>query len=196
MDNKNTFLYGRARRIALIEAIGFILLAIALSILIVFLVFKEDDVAVKNEKFSVLTNYFLERNYTCEVLNHSGGKCVLALEGKKYSFYRYDDGFQYLVSSDSYSLAIIHRLTEEDSVTFKTTSEAFDGYKNQTFECEIGDNVLEKVKSCHSSKDDIDLDINSYLGVIEQAQYDVTQALANSGYSMDDLIINYEWQKK
>ena len=194
--NNNSFLYGRARRIALMEVVGFILLSIAVILLIVFLVFKEDKVAVKNEKFSLLTNYFAERHYTCEVLSHSGGKCVLSTEGKKYSFYRYDDGFQYIIRSNSYTLAIVHRLTEEDEITFKTTSEAFDGYKNQTFECQFEDNVLGKVTSCHSSKDDIDLDVNSYLGVIEQAQDDINQALASSGYSIDDVIINYEWNKK
>ena len=64
------------------------------------------------------------------------------------------------------------------------------------FECQFEDNVLGKVTSCHSSKDDIDLDVNSYLGVIEQAQDDINQALASSGYSIDDVIINYEWNKK
>ena len=196
MENKGSFLYGRARRIALIEVIAVIFVSIAAVILIVFLVFNNDEVAVKNEKFSLLTSYFTDRHYTCELLHQSGGKCVLSTEGKKYSFYRYDDGFQYIISSDSYVLSIVHRLTEEDSVTFKTTSEAFSGYKNQTFKCQFENNVLSEITLCESTKEDIKLEVNSYLGVIEQAQADISNALASSGYSVDDVMINYEWNKK
>ena len=86
------------------------------------------------------------------------------------------------------------RLSESDNVSFKTNLNAFAGYKNQNFQCEIDKNVLGKIKNCVSG--DIVLDIPSYLGVIEEAQQELTNALLNSGYSADGVLANYEWKEK
>ena len=52
------------------------------------------------------------------------------------------------------------------------------------------------MKSCEAEAEDIELDVKSYLGIIEQAQVDITNAINSSGYSLDNLLSNYEWIKK
>lgn len=195
MKNKIN-LYGRARRIAFLEMAGIIIAAVVAIVFIAYMVFSEGPEVTKNENFSMLKQHFLDRGYKCDLLHQNAGKCVKSVEGIKYSFYRYDDGLQYIISTDSYTLVISHRLSDEDVISFKTTAEAFDGYRNQTFTCEFDDNVLGKVKSCESTKDNILLEVKSYLGVIEQAQEDIKNALLSSGYSYDDLVINYKWTEK
>ena len=189
-------LYGRARRIALYRNIGIIagcVIAIAVIISIIFSGVKESTVSTE---YDLLRKYFVDRGYSCEMLNTSGSKCNLSTDTTKYVFYRYDDGFEYNVKTNSFNLSIIHRLDKNDQLTFKTTSEAFEGFKNQKFICDYDNNVLGKVDSCVAEVEDIKLDVKSYLGVIEQSQVDVTNAINSSGYSLDNLLSNYEWIKK
>jgi ABC-type transport system involved in multi-copper enzyme maturation permease subunit len=189
-------LYGRARRIALYRNIGIIagcVIAIAVIISIIFSSVKESTVSTE---YDLLRKYFVDRGYSCEMLNTSGSKCNLSTDTTKYVFYRYDDGFEYNVKTNSFNLSIIHRLDKKDQLTFKTTSEAFEGFKNQKFICDYDNNVLGKVDSCVAEVEDIKLDVKSYLGVIEQSQVDVTNAINSSGYSLDNLLSNYEWIKK
>lgn len=193
MDGKIN-LYGRARRIALMRTIIIISLSIGAVLFVISKIFSKEEVAVIHREYAFLTEYFTDRNYNCEVLTESGNKCVLSSESLKKTFYRYDDGFQFVVKTDSYTLSIIHRLSESDNVSFKTNLNAFAGYKNQDFQCEIDKNVLGKIKNCVSG--DIVLDIPSYLGVIEEAQQELTNALLNSGYSADGVLANYEWKEK
>ena len=114
----------------------------------------------------------------------------------KTTFYKYENGFEYVAKTDSYTLYITHRLDKEDRIEFVTTSEAFAGYKNQKFICTYDKNVLTKVTECEAVAEDIKLDVKSYLGVIEHAQLDITTAVTSSGFSLDNLLINYEWSKK
>ena len=79
--------------------------------------------------------------------------------------------------------------------------------ENDTIICQLSsDNSLIEVKSecetgedyicCHIEKDNIKLDVKSYLGVIEHAQTEITNAVNYSGFSLEHLLINYEWNKK
>ena len=97
--------------------------------------------------------------------------------------------------TEGYSLNIMHRLSEEDVIEFKTTSKAFVGYTNQTFRCVYDNNVLDPIESC-TSTESVKLQNKSYLSVIEIAQADLNNAIAASGYIREDLLINYEWNKK
>lgn len=193
MDGKFN-LYGRARRIALARTVILIVLGIALVVFAIATIFGKKEEVVVQKEYAILTEYFTDRHYTCEVLTESGSKCVLYSDSLKKTFYRYDDGFQFIINSDSYTLSIVHRLSEPESITFKTNSKAFVGYRNQTFKCEVDKNVLSKVDKCSSG--DTVLDISSYIGIIEEAQFELTNALLNSGYSADGVIANYEWKQK
>ena len=51
------------------------------------------------------------------------------------------------------------------------------------------------IESC-SSTEKVKLEVKSYLSVIRMAQADLNNAIEASGYSKDDLLINYEWNKK
>lgn len=188
--------YGRARRLALYRNIAIIVGCLFLIVFLVSQLFKKDVNNIVLGEYEQLRSYFLKREFTCESLEESGGKCISTTDNVKTTFYRYKDGFEYIVKSDSYTLSIIHRLENEDSITFKTTSEAFDGYKNQKFVCAFKENVLDKVSSCEAEKDGVILDINSYLGIIEQAQTDLINAINSSDYSLDSLLLTYEWIKK
>ena len=146
--------------------------------------------------YDKLKNYFLNRGFTCELLSNSGSKCVSNNNGIKTTFYRYESGFEYSVKTESYSLYMVHRLDKEDKIEFVTTSEAFTGYKNQKFTCTYEKNVLGKVEKCEAADETTVLDVKSYLGVIEHAQAEVTNAINASGFSLDSVLINYEWLKK
>lgn len=188
--------YGRARRLALYRNIAIVVVCIFIVVFLLSLLFKEEEKKVVVGKYEQLRVYFLNRGFTCETLEESGGNCVSTTEDLKTNFYRYKDGFEYIVKSDSYTLSIVHRLEKEDTITFKTTAEAFDGYKNQNFICSFDKNVLDKVTKCEAVKENLVLDVKSYLGIIEQAQADLMNAVNSSGYSLDNLLVNYEWIKK
>ena len=173
--------YGRARRLALYRNIAIIVGCLFLIIFLVSQLFKKDVNNIVLGEYEQLRSYFLKREFTCESLEESGGKCISTTDNVKTTFYRYKDGFEYIVKSDSYTLSIIHR---------------FDGYKNQKFVCAFKENVLGKVSSCEAEKDGVILDINSYLGIIEQAQTDLINAINSSDYSLDSLLLTYEWIKK
>lgn len=187
-------LYGRARRLALARIVVAVVLGIILIVFVLISIFGKKEEVIVNKDFSFLTNYFVDRHYSCEVLKESGNKCVLFSDNLKKSFYRHDDGFQFIINSDSYTLSITHRLSESDSIIFKTNSNAFSGYKNQEFICEFDKSVLDSVKKCISKE--VDLDIPSYLGLIEDAQLEVNNALLSSGYSYEGVMINYVWKEK
>lgn len=195
MDGKIN-LYGRARRLALYKNIGIIVGCIIVIIFIVISILKNTDNIVVRGEYDLLKDYFLNRGFNCESLISSGGRCVSTNENSKTTFYRFSDGFEYIVKTSSYSLVIVHRLEKEDEVSFKTTSNAFEGYRNQHFICTFDNNVLDSIKTCESSTESIILDVKSYLGVIEQSQIDLTNAINSSGYSLDSLLQNYEWIKK
>jgi len=192
----NINLYGRARRLSLYRSIVIVLVCIVAIIVLISLIFKNTNKAEFTNEYDLLKNYFINRGYSCELLNVSGSRCVSTTDNVKTTFYRFDDGFEYVVKTDSYSLVMVHRLDKKNELTFKTTSSAFDGYKNQTFICHYESNVLDKVSKCESAKDSVILDVKSYLGVIESAQVDLTNAINSSGYSLESLLLTYEWIKK
>ena len=194
--NKKINLYGRARRLSLIRNIGVIVGCIVAIILLLKYIFSGANTQVVVSEFDKLKDYYLDRGYTCELLSVNGSKCTSNNDYIKTTFYRYDSGFEYVSKTDSYSLYITHRLDKEDKIEFVTTSEAFAGYRNQKFICTYDKNVLTKVTECEAVAEDIKLDVKSYLGVIEQAQLDITTAITASGFSLDNLLINYEWSKK
>ncbi len=189
-------LYGRARRIALMRNVIVIIGCIVAIVVIISFIFKDNGGNIVLGEYEQLKNYFLNRGFTCEILENNGGKCISNANNVKTTFYRYDDGFEYSVKSDSYSLFIAHRLEKEDEISFRTNSNSFVGYRNQNFICESEKDVLGKIVKCKSETEGIELDIKSYLGVIEQSQVDITNAVNSSGFSLDNLIINYEWIKK
>lgn len=189
-------LYGRARRLALIKNITIIIGCIIVIILLVKAMFFSANTQVIVDEYDQLKDYFLSKGFTCESLSLNGSKCVSNATSEKTTFYRYTNGFEYSIKTDSYSLYIVHRLDKEDKMEFVTTSEAFEGYKNQRFTCTYEKSVLSNVLKCVSEKDSINLDIKSYLGVIEHAQADITNAINFSGFSLENLLVNYEWSKK
>jgi hypothetical protein len=193
-SNKKINIYGRARRLALIQVIAFVALAITMLVFVLSIWSKNRQKVIIEEEFSKLTVYFENRKYMCESLQESGGKCILTAENVKKTFYRFNDGFQFIVVTDSYTLTLSHGLSEKAGITFKTTSKAFEGYKNLVFTCKLGASVLDEFGTCSSGE--TELDINSYIGIIEEAQVDVNNALIVSGYSVDDLLTNYEWIQK
>lgn len=192
----NINLYGRARRLALYRNIAIIVGCVIACIVLLVLIFGRKEDKVFLSEFELLRNYFIERDFSCEMLDASGSRCISNINNVKTTFYRYDDGFEYFVKTDSYTLTLVHRLGKQDEMSFKTTSSAFEGYKNQEFSCIYTNNVLGEINSCESITEDVTLDIKSYLGVIELAQADITNAVNSSGYSLENLLVNYEWSKK
>ena len=80
------------------------------------------NLSIKFRKYrKQLKNYYLNRGFTCEVLENTGGRCISATNSVKTTFYRYDDGFRYTIKTEGYSLDIMHRLSEEDINIIKQT---------------------------------------------------------------------------
>ena len=187
-------LYGRARRLALYRTIVIIIISIMIVVFCANFIYSKIINKKTYEEFELMRYHFVDRGYSCERLLISGSKCILNGDNVKKTFYRFDDGFEYVEKTKSYSLFITHRLSKSEQIKFKTNSSAFDGVNNKTFICNI-DDVFTKVLSC-LSEDNIELNINSYLGIIEQAQDDLENAINYSGYSVDKLLTNYSWTKK
>mgnify|MGYP003300015130 FL=1 len=194
-SNKVSVFYGRARRIELYEKIAYIVIGIVAVLLIFFLVTSQEDNTELNVNYSFMRNYFTSMNYNCDSLHRSGGRCSKDTGTTAYIFVRNDDGFKYIVETDSYSLEIEHSLLNGDWILFDTTSEAFAGYKNKKYECKVNGNVLEKFGDC-LTKDGELMNLNSYRGVIEMAQKDIENIIESSGYYRRTLMNDYKWEKK
>lgn len=194
-SNKVSVFYGRARRIELYEKLAYIAAAVLAIIIIVVLVSNQSTETDRNVKFSYLRDYLQGRGYSCELLHQKNGGCTKRTDNTLYNFVRYEDGFMYTVKTDSYLMQIVHSLEKSNSITFSTTSEAFFGYKNKKYFCEFEGNVLGTLGDC-LTKDGNVLNLNSYRGIIEQAQYDVDNMIEASGYYRKSLLEDYVWSKK
>lgn len=199
MDNeKNNFkvsnLYGRARRIELVEKIVYIIVGIVAIALVIFLVSNQSTSQEGNVNFAFLREYMENRGYSCNRIHVSGGKCVLVSGDSTYTFVRRDNGFEYIVLTNSYVLNIKHYLNEEDSIIFATYSDAFQGYRNKTYTCTYKDSVIGEFDKCVDSVGAV-LDLGSYNGVVKKAMNDLNNIIESSGYDKEQLINNYIWKK-
>ncbi len=198
MSDKNTkasVFYGRARRLELYEKITYIVVGLIAIALVVFLVSSQSSNGEANINYYYLKQHFYNRGFSCDMVHKSGGKCRKSNEKTLYVFTRYDDGFEYLVETESYLLKLSHSLKNENYISFETTSEAFSGYRNKEYMCKFEKNVIGKLGEC-TTKNGEKLELNSYIGVIEQAQIEVSNAIDSSGYYRKILLDDYQWVKK
>ena len=187
-------MYGRARRIALVKAIMIslgIVLVVCISLL---LIFKKEEVVDYNQNFEFLKNYLNGKGYSCEMIQKSGGKCILNTDVNYYSFTRYVDGFEYLVKSDAYSIEIRFTSETKNNVVFKTTSDALLGYKNSEYICELKSGSYDEISSCEDNNGKV-LDMKAYLGAIDSSLYEVNNILKASGYDIQGVLVDHVWKK-
>lgn len=189
-------LYGRARRIELVEKIVYVVIGIVAVILVIFLVSRQTTSQEKNVNFAYLRDYLEAKGFSCSQIHISGGQCVLSRDNSSYLFIRRDDGFEYIINTKSYILGMRHFLNEEDVISFKTYSDAFSGYRNKNYACSYDKNILGELGSCIDEDSGSLLDLESYRGVILQAMNDLNNIIDSSGYNKQELIENYRWQKK
>lgn len=189
-------LYGRARRIELVEKIAYIVVGIVAVVLVVFLVSRQTTFQDQNVDFAYLREYMEAKGFVCERIHISGGQCVLSRENSSYIFIRQNDGFEYIINTKSYVLDMKHVLNEEDSISFKTYSDAFSGYRNKNYTCSFQENIIHELGQCIDEDSGSVLDLESYRGVIYQAMNDLNHIIDSSGYNKNELIENYRWQKK
>lgn len=197
---KNNFkvsnLYGRARRIELVEKIAYIVVGIIAIVLVVFLVARQTKSQDGNVNFAYLREYLEIKGYMCDRIHLSGGQCVLSNENSNHVFIRRDNGFEYIVSTNSYILGMKHYLDEEDEITFKTYSEAFIGYRNRNYVCSYKKNIIGGLERCVDEDTGEELDLDSYKGVIVQAMNELNNIIDSSGYDKNELLENYIWKKE
>lgn len=187
--------YGRARRIEIVEKIAYITVGFIAILLVFSLVFKQERNVDYNVNFAYLRNYLEGRGFQCEMIHLSGGQCYISGDYSTRTFVRYEDGFEYFVKTESYLLDIRHTLKEENLIRFKTTSEAFVGYKNKEYTCEYVSNVIKELKQCKTEDGEV-LDLDSYIGLIEHSIIDINNIIDSSGYYKSELLENYKWVKK
>ena len=196
MDNVQTALYGRARRIELAEKIAYVVVGIVAIALVFIIVNTHKDYVDRNVKFSLLREYLEERGFQCEMLYMNGGSCSRKSENNEYSFIRLDSGFEYIVKSAGYLVDIRWAQDEKgDFITLKTTSSALSGYKNNFYNCSYKDSIINEVDKCLDNNNK-ELDSNTYISIINQAMYDLNGYISNSGYHKKALIEDHQWIKK
>lgn len=198
MDKNSTKvsnLYGRARRIELAEKIAYIAVGIIAIILVIALVSRRVENTDDNINYAYLRRYMESKGYSCELIHKSGGMCVLSNDKSMYSFTRYEDGFDYIIRTQGYTLSIRHKLSDENRIEFRTTSEAISGYRNKNYKCSYEENVLGELGSC-IDQDENELDLKSYIGLIQQSVAELNRIVDVSGYNKEKLMDNYVWEKK
>lgn len=216
--NKVSNLYGRARRIAFVEKVIYWIVGILAIVLIAFLILNKKEEVDRNVNFAYLSEYLEARGYRCEMIYRIGGQCIKTgsysneeeIENIKdeeerekmelinfnysYNFIRYDDGFEYIYNSRGFILDIRHKSGDDSRVSFRTTNNAFQGYKNQSYSCEFKNNVISELGDCISTSGVV-LDNETYKSIISQSMVEVNNILDNSGYKKDVLLNNYKWEK-
>ena len=198
MDKNSTKvsnLYGRARRIEFVEKIVYTVVGIIAIILVITLVSRQVENTDDNVNYAYLKRYMEAKGYSCELLHRAGGQCVLRNDTSMYSFIRFEDGFEYVINTQAYILSIRHKLSEENRIELRTTSEAISGYRNKNYKCSYDENVLGELGTC-IDQDENELNLNSYIGLIKQAIIELNRMVDVSGYDKDKLLNNYVWEKK
>ena len=128
------------------------------------------------------------------MIEKSGGRCFYKTDNSNYSFIRYDDGFNYVMESTSYRLVFNHTKAEPNKITFKTKNTSLEGYKNKVYDCTTKGSIIDELDKCTTEDGEV-LDLNGYIGVVEDGIKEVNDILSSSGYNTDSLIDNYVWTK-
>ena len=189
-------MYGRARRIGLLKNILIVIVTVVGVILIAkgvisILVSKNNNI-----EFYQLRRYLIGKGFTCENLKVSGSACKYNSEKVSERFIRYEKGFDYLYNNKSYIVEIYH-VDGEDKILFSTGDDSFSNYKNLKYSCTYKDNILNEIDKCILLDDeDVKLDNEAYKGIINKKIYEVNLIIEASGYSKDDLLKKYIWNKK
>lgn len=195
-NNKVSNMYGRARRIAFAKKVIYIVAGILVIIIILLFVFRKKEVVDLNVNFYYLREHMQNKGFSCSTIHTSGGTCVKINDNNKYTFIRYDDGFEYLANTKGYFLTIKHKESLKDSyVTFRTNQYALAGYKQLSYTCSFDGNVL-NIGDCIEDDSGDKLDSEAYLSVINQIVLELNNIIDSSEYDKDVLLQEFKWQKK
>ena len=175
-------MYGRARRLQFLQSVLIgvaIVVVIVLSTIFFINLFNRSKY---HDDFKTLKNYMIQRGFSCELLEQPGSACKYDKEGILIRFVRYDNGFDYNVSTDAYYIEIKH-VKGEDKFVFRTTEEALAGYKRKIYYCEYNDSIIGTLKECVTESGQ-ELDSPVYIGQIESAMNDISLLLKSSNYKI------------
>ncbi len=189
-------MYGRARRIAFAKKCAFAILVVLAAVFlfrILSTAFKHEE---KNVNFEYLRSHMESRGFSCQVVQEVGGKCVKQSKNYGYTFIRYANGFEYIVKNSAFSLTIRHGSERESKIDFKTTVDAFPGYKEKEYKCDFKDSVVGELGKCLEVDDGSLLDLPVYTSVINIAIRDLNEIIDASGYSRKDLLEKNVWSKR
>ena len=200
-ENVKVMLYGRARRIQLVKKIGLIVVLLIVLVILILFLFQKHEEKNMNKNFNMLRTYFLNKGYMCEMIEKDGGICRSRLvdpETKEqshvqYIFTRYDEGFNYLVKSSSYSIEIRHIVNTYNDIILETTDKALDADRNKKFICQTDNSIVGNLVNCETAegqkvKNDV------YLGAVEMAISNLNNIINSSGYKRDKIINDYVWE--
>ncbi|HAB67367.1 MAG TPA: hypothetical protein DCE23_08370 [Firmicutes bacterium] len=194
--NKVSNMYGRARRIEFAEKCVYIVVGILAVFLVFYFISHTFNKVDENVNFAYLKKYMEQKGYTCSLLHLPGGKCSSSNGIKGYTFIRYENGFEYIVKTKAYSLTIRLVSKDDNSIKFKTTTDAIAGYKAKEYSCTYKDNIIGGLDKCIEINENTELDLGAYTGVIEQAMYDLNELIDASGYNKNKLLEDNEWVRK
>lgn len=187
-------MYGRARRIALARTIAIVAVIIVFLYYVISSLFTYNEYKEENTNFEYLRDHFVYQGYSCKAIEQNGGSCTLKKNNFKYNFVRYDDGFFYMIDGSSYTLTINYLENEKNQIEFKTKAAALGDYKKKTYYCTTKGTILDGLKECVTD-DGEKLDLQTYVGVVENALTDVNNFIEASGYNKERLVKNYIWEK-
>ena len=137
-----------------------------------------------------------KQGFRCEMLQMAGGNCQKKSSNNSYTFTRLETGFEYIVKSSGYLLDI--RWSDDskgDYITFKTTAEAINGYRNNFYTCSYKENIVKEIDKCVDENEN-ELDLPAYTSIINRSMYDLDLYITNSGYNKKKLLEDHEWSKK
>ena len=189
-------MHGRARRIALAITVAIIAVVIFFLYYIITSLFTYNEYKEENMNFEYLRDYFVYQGYSCKTIEQNGGSCTLKKNNFKYQFVRYDDGFYYMIDGSSYTLTINYLENEKHQIEFKTKATALGDYKKKTYYCTTKGKgtIIDELNECVTESGE-KLDLQTYIGVVENALTDINNIIEASGYNKDRLVNNYIWEK-
>ena len=175
-------MYGRARRIALARTIAIIAAVVVVLYLMISTLFTHTAYQEENMNFEYLRDYFIGQGYSCKTIDQNGGSCTLKKNSFKYNFVRYDDGFYYMIDGSSYILTINYLENEKHQIEFKTKATALGDYKKKTYYCTTNGTLVDGLKECVTETGE-KLDLQTYIGVVENSIIEVNNNLDAYGYN-------------
>lgn len=146
----------------------------------------------ENIKFDKLQETFESKGYTCQSMNQPGNYCSKEKDNISYKFIRYSDGFQYIVTNDSYKISLKYRQSGYQFYIYMGKDAQTSLQDKQYFCTTTNDTYMGDIKECLTEDDEL-LESDMYISIMKNTLNEISNVVNMSGYDNKKLATLFTW---